>query len=416
MEKISEIELFNGNIAIIKDTENYKALKSEDYNFFFNKKDGFFVRWGKGQPTNKTSVTKQETDLYVLWCNIWKEKFEIKQFIGDLETDANINNGLPELADIEVSTSCHGVSISGKKAVPCSFCYKSNHPRKNGDGNMSLETFKKVFEKITQIPTIGQIAFGITDIDANPDIWDIFEYTKNNGIVPNVTINGDRMISEYFDNIVKYCGACSVSFYDKDLTYNAIKELTDRGMDQVNIHYMIASETFDNAIKLIDDYKIDPRLNNLNAIVFLSLKPKGKNNNYTRLSDIKFKELVNYALENECPIGFDSCSQPKFIKSVQERSNFKELEMCAESCESSCYSFYINSGEIGENGISDPKFYPCSFSEKVKDAPGNWEEGISIINTDNFIKEVWFNNKVRCFHDVTVDNKNKCIACPMYNI
>ena len=46
MEKISTIELFDGTIATIKDTEKYKVLKSKDYNFFFNKKDGFFVRWG----------------------------------------------------------------------------------------------------------------------------------------------------------------------------------------------------------------------------------------------------------------------------------------------------------------------------------------------------------------------------------
>jgi len=419
MEKISKLELFDGTIATIKDTENYKALISEDYNFFFNKKDGFFVRFGKGDGSQPDKITKQDMDLFVLWSAIWKSEgltFDPKQFVSDLQTDGNINNGLPELADIELSTSCHGVSINGERAKPCSFCYKSNHPRKNGEGNMSLETFKKVFEKITKIPTIGQIAFGITDIDANPDMWDIFEYTKLNGVVPNVTINGGRMTSELFDKIANTMGACAVSYYDKNLTYNAIKELTDRGMKQVNIHFCIASETFNDAIQLINDYKTDDRLKKLNAIVFLSLKPKGKNNNYTRLGEIKFKELVNYALDNNCPIGFDSCSQPLFVKSIQERSDAKQMEMYAESCESSCYSLYINSGEVDENGISDPKFYPCSFSEKVKDAPGDWSNGISILKTDDFISDVWFNPKVRQFHDVTVENKKKCIACPMYNI
>jgi len=40
-EKIHTLELFDGTIATIKDTSKYKALKSEGYNFFFNKENGF---------------------------------------------------------------------------------------------------------------------------------------------------------------------------------------------------------------------------------------------------------------------------------------------------------------------------------------------------------------------------------------
>jgi len=414
-EIISNIELIDGSIAIVKDTEKYKALKSEDYNFFFNKKDGYFVRWGKGDYTNKkTKATKEELELYFLWCSIWKEKFDINEFISDLDTDGNLYQGLPEIADVEISTSCHGVSINGKKASPCRFCYKSNHPRKNGEGNMTLETFKKVYSVLPA--SIGQIAFGITDIDANPDMWKIFNYTKSNGIIPNVTINCDRMTDERFDKLSQICGAVACSYYDKDLTFNAIKELTDRGMTQVNIHYMISSQTFDAAMQLMKDYKTDKRLEKLNAIVFLSLKPKGSKNTHTRLSDEKFKELSDYALDNNIPHGFDSCSQPKYIKSIKGRKDASHLEQYTESCESTLYSLYINSGEKNKKGESDPKFYPCSFSEKVENAPGNWSEGISILECKDFLKDVWFNPKVRIFHDVTVDNKNKCIACPMYEI
>ena len=46
MVKINYIHLLNGDIATIFDTEEFKALKSEKYNFLFEKKTGFFVRWG----------------------------------------------------------------------------------------------------------------------------------------------------------------------------------------------------------------------------------------------------------------------------------------------------------------------------------------------------------------------------------
>jgi MoaA/NifB/PqqE/SkfB family radical SAM enzyme len=405
MEKIYNIQLFDSSNAIIKDNIEYKVLKSEKYNFIFNKKNGFFVRWGKGKYDKNVKFNKQELDLYVLWSNIWDEKIVPKQFLCDIKTDGDLSLGLPEIADIEISTSCHGVKGIG----PCRFCYKSNLP--TGDGNMTIQIFKKLLAKLP--PTVGQIAFGITDIDANPDMWDIFEYTKSNGIVPNVTINGDRMTPELFDKLSTTMGAVAVSLYDKDLTYNAVKELTDRGMEQVNIHFMIAEQTFDNAIQLLKDYKTDKRLKRLNAIVFLSLKPKGRaiQSEYTRLNDDKFKELIDFAFENDVPIGFDSCSQPKFIKSIKNRKNFKELEKYAESCESSIYSLYINSGENG-----DPKFYPCSFSEKVKDDNIDWEKGISILDCDDFIKDIWFSYRVRQFANITFDNKTKGIACPMYNI
>ena len=405
MEKITIIQLYDGSNATIKDTKDYKALRSEEYNFFFDKKNGFFVRWGKGDYSKKSKLNKDGIELYILWCNIWKKKFDAKQFMLDLETDGNLNLGLPEIADIEISTSCHGVSGIG----PCRFCYKSNIP--NGEGNMTFDTYKKLFSKLPI--TVGQIAFGITDIDTNPDMWEIFEYTKSNGVVPNVTINGDRMTPEIFDKLSNTMGAVAVSLYDKDLTYNAVKELTDRWMKQVNIHFMISEQTFDNAIQLIKDYKTDKRLEKLNAIVFLSLKPKGRaiQSSYTRLSDEKFKELIDFAFENNAPIGFDSCSQPKFIKSIKDREDAQKLERYAESCESSIYSLYINSGENG-----DPKFYPCSFSEKVKDDNVDWENGISVLEHDDFIKDIWFSDRVRQFANITIDNKSKCIACPMYNI
>jgi len=417
--KETKIKLFNGETAVIRDTENYKALKSEDYNFYFNKKNGYFVRWGLGNYNDKIkkTINKEEMSLYLMWSSIWKEKFDIKEFIADLDTDGSLELGMPEIADIEISTSCHGVSIQGKKASPCQFCYKSNIPRKNGEGNMTLETFKKVFEKITKIETIGQIAFGITDIDANPDMWKIFEYTRKNGVIPNVTINGDRMTSELYDKLASVNGAVAVSVYDIDKSYNSIYELaTVRGMKQINIHYMISSDRYETAIEIMKDIKTDYRLKDLNAIVFLSLKPKGKKNKETRLSDDKFKELVDYALDNNISMGFDSCSQVKFIKSIKNRPEYNQMEQSAESCESSIYSLYINSGEVDENGISDPKFYPCSFSENLKDAPGDWTNGISILKSDDFIKDVWFNDKVRKFHAVTVENKTKCVACPMYHI
>ncbi len=63
---------------------------------------------------------------------------------------------------------------------------------------MSLETFKKVFAKLP--PTVGQIAFGCGTLRRHSEMWDIFRYTRDNGVVPNLTINGDVDEHEFDKN------------------------------------------------------------------------------------------------------------------------------------------------------------------------------------------------------------------------
>jgi len=385
-EILSEIILKDGSIGIVKDTENYKAFKSENYNFFFNKEDGFFVRWGKGDYSVdcKDKITKQEVDLYLLWTKIWGKKLNLKDFVRDLESDPI--NGLPEIADIEISTACK---------QGCAFCYKDN---KISGENMSLETFKKVFSKL--VVTTTQIAFGITEIDANPDMWDIFDYTRSQGVIPNVTINGSGMKPEYFDKLAERCGAVAVSAYNKDNTYNTIKELTDRGMKQINIHQMICLENFDESMQILKDRMTDSRLDKLNAIVLLSLKPRGRaEGRFHKLPQEKFDELVNFALDNKIGIGFDSCGCHKFLKTIEKNSQYKYVETCAEPCESTLFSCFLN---VKGN------FYACSFCEN--------NEGLSVLECKNFLKDIWYNKSTENFREGVINCRNSNTSCSVYDV
>lgn len=356
----TEIKLINGDKAVIVDDGKIKILKSENYNFLFNKSDGFFARWGKTQ-----------------------------------EDDGEFELGLPEIADIEIAEICEGVPGIG----PCAFCYKSNTGNK-GD-NMSFETFKKIFQKLP--PTITQIAFGCGTLRRHPEMWDIFQYAKDNGVTPNLTINGDVDDHE-FDNIAKLCGACAVSIYDKNLSYDAIKKLTDRGMKQVNIHFMISQETYDRAFEIMNDIKSDPRLAKLKALVFLSLKTKGRSKNrFHQLTQEQFTNLTNYALENEVPMGFDSCSAQKFMKAVKGHKNEETFLQSAEPCESTLYSSYIDvKGD----------FYPCSFAPKTE----GWETGISVLECNNFLEDVWYNERTRNFSEGVIKCRNCKQSCSIFEI
>lgn len=352
---------------LILDSKRMKICKSEDYNFVFNKEDGQFARWGR---------TKEEDPLFSPFG--------------------------PEIADIEISTICNGVG------GPCKFCYKKNGPR--GE-NMSLDTFKKVLNKLTGggVSPLGQVAFGIGDIDANPDMWLIFEECRKNGIVPNVTINGNYLEDYHVKRLSELCGAVAVSRYEpKDVCYDAVKRLTDAGMNQVNIHQLMCAESFDDCMALIDDYNSDERLKDMRAVVFLALKPQGRGTSLTPLSNVgKYKQLIEKAFSENVPCGFDSCSASIFLKAMEDSPKYKEYEMLAEPCESYLFSIYVD--VFGRT-------VPCSFLEGKREA-------IDILSCDNFLKDIWNGPIVGAWREELLATANSddslvkgCRQCPVYDI
>jgi len=324
-----------------------RRVSTPTYNYTFNEKTGHFARWGK---TFKDDPQYSPIGL--------------------------------EILDIEVSTICHH---------GCPFCYKSNLTKGR---NMSIDTFKGV---INNLPTLTQIAFGIGDIDGNPDLFKMFEYSRRKGIVPNVTINGARLTQEHADNLAKYCGAVAVSHYDDSECYNAVKTLTDEGMEQVNIHQLLSEESYQSALNVIKAYTEDTRLKKLNAIVFLSLKQRGRGENSTRITDKHFIEIIDLCFLNDVPFGFDSCTACKFLNVIKLHPNYEKIAMSVEPCESGLFSGYVN---------VDGVFSPCSFSEGEV-------TGYDLAKPLDFLQEVWYNKDMKKWRKTLLDNNRNC---PIYNI
>lgn len=303
-----------------------RKYRSSNYNWDFDEETGYFVRWG-----------------------------------STMDDDPERSPVGPEIADIEISTICHGLG------TPCTFCYKSNN---HIGKNMSLETFKIIFSKFPE--NLTQIAFGIGDIDSNPDMFHIFEYCRENGVIPNVTTNGYGVTEEIAERLVSVCGAVAVSRYTpKDVCYDAVKLLTDKGMKQANIHMLVSKETYGDCFELLYDMRHDDRLKNMNAVVFLSLKKQGRGTGFNTVTQDEFGLLVDEALRNKMKFGFDSCSAKKFINSLS-KENLKALSTFVEPCESGLFSIYVN---------VDGMVYPCSFTEFGK--------GINLLEVNDFLTEVW---------------------------
>ena len=343
-----------------------KSLRSPKYNWNFRKDTGKFIRWGENE-----------------------------------NNDPKFSPFGPEILDLEVGTICHGIDNK-----PCPHCYKSNF----GTGkNMSLETFKEILHKIPK--TLTQIAFGVGDLDGNPDLFEMFRYCRENNhneVVPNLTINGWNLTDEQVKRLSKYCGAIAVSRYSHnvDACYNAIRRLLDSGITQTNIHALLSKETYLGCWKVLSEVENDPRLKGLNALVFLLYKPKGrgKKNDYSPVSFKEFKLLIDSALERKIRMGFDSCSAPFFLKSVLDNGDFEIYKTYAESCESSRFSAYIN---------VEGRYWHCSFTE---DEPG-WE-GIDVLNNEDFLKNVWFSPETIRFRENVISQNHSiasdCYTCPTF--
>jgi len=354
----------------IAEGSRYKILASPNYNYQFDKKTGQFARWGN---------THSDDPFFSPFG--------------------------PEICDIEISTICH---------QGCQQCYKSNTA--TGE-NMSLETFKQIFHKLPR--TLTQIAFGIGSIDANPDLWAIMDYCRNNDyqeVIPNITINGDRMETEDFVRLTKTCGAVAVSNYDKDTCYNTVLALhawkeeleeEEATLQQINIHQVLCEDTLNQCMSLLDDMRTDPRLvNRLNAVVFLLLKPKGKRNKLKQLKSMKqYKALIDKALDNNLPFGFDSCGAHGFLQVVKDRPNYKQLLQVAEPCESTLFSIYIN---VAGQSV------PCSFCE----GESGFENSIDMLNSDIFLSEVWYSSLFENFRTkLRASQEQKgCRTCPVFDL
>lgn len=397
------------NKMLILENEKVRTISSKNYNSFFNKENGFFARWGE---------TPVDNPIYA---------------------------PMPEILDLEIS--------AGKCMGKCPECYKCNGAVEESH-NMTFMEFRNIFHKVakTTILTtfndgrlpieaemndswkdcfskedienrvkelvdnpeqikdieifnkglLQQIAFGICDIGTNPDFFKMLAYCREFDVIPNYTCHGLDMNEEYAKETAKYCGAVAVSVYNKDKAYNAVDMLHKANVNSINFHTIAHDKSYNKILSIIDDLTTDERIKGkVKAVVLLKYKPKGNGvGKFNHLTDEQYKYIINYAEEKGINIGFDSCSAHAYLRVIENDEDFDKKSMCAEPCESACFSSYIN--HKGE-------FFACSFCENE----GMWENGINVLEAGSFEKDVWNADKTKQFREMLLKNERKC---PMFRL
>lgn len=394
---------------IFEENARFKRVLSEHYNSVYDKETGFFARWGKS--TDEDPVCAP----------------------------------MPEILDLEIS--------AGKCMGKCPECYKCNGSV-DETHNMSFEDFRNIFHKVAKTVVVttfksgkkpikaiindswrgcfsksdiiarvnqlyiepediletvvynegllNQIAFGICDIGTNPDFFKMLEYCKEFDVTPNYTCHALDMNEEYAKLTAKYCGAVAISVYNKEKAYNAVKMLSEVGMKQINFHVIAHDKSYNKILSIMEDLTTDERIKGkVKAVVLLKYKPKGNGvGKFNHLSDEQYKNIIKYAEERKIGVGFDSCSAHSYLRVIKNEEDYDKKAMCVEPCESSCFSSYIN--HKGE-------FFACSFCENE----GMWKTGLNVLETQDFYRDIWQNEKTKKFREILLANDRKC---PMFQL
>lgn len=357
----------------IKQNLRFKHFRSENYNYAFDLRSGHFHRWGKGGKIQPP------------WAPYG-----------------------PEVLNIEISAG------SGCP-MTCASCYKKN---KTGDNpkNMSFETFKSIFDRLpcvigknsgNKIYFTTQIHFEITSINTHPEIWDIFDYCRENSVIPNVTINGaDSMDQNTMMRLVDTCGMINVSInltnYEHGL--NDIQRMLKYGADRLNIHYIINTQSTDFLYDtLLPAIKEDKRLRALHKIVFLGLKPVNRGAAFDVLPGGEYIRLLNYCLKKKIQFSYDTCSAASFEKAANflDLTPLEKIKILEKSnrCEAGLYSGYID---------VEGKWWHCSFGQGMDKANGY----VDVSKVKDFHDEVWMAEPIKKWRNEVFKNHRECSLFP----
>ncbi len=363
----------------------------------------------KDNGISRTFSSKNYNTLFVRW------KFRGGQLVpsGELlrwgketKDDPDYSPYGPEIADIEISSGgCPGIINKEGKKIGCAFCYKGNKPGAPVE-NMSLDTYKKVFDKLNESGTLTQVALGLTGVEDNPDLLDIMRYTMDHGCFPNFTLTGADLDYDRATDLAGICGALAVSCSETnpDLCFDTVKLFTDLGVEQTNIHVVVSEQTIPFVHKVLDARINDSRLKNMGAIVCLMAKPKGRAvGKFNPPTPDQYQTLVHRILKEEIPAGFDSCSALRFMDAVKQADFLDEtvkekIYINSDPCESLCFSIYVNvKGEV----------FSCSFCEGEEG-----QESIDLLGAEDFIKDVWMSQTAIQFRRNLLSRKRSCPAFP----
>ena len=292
----------------------------------------------------------------------------------------------PNLLDVSITSRCNRC---------CDFCYRQSSWQGK---DISFDDYKLIIEHAKDCG-VQQIALGGGEPTLHPNFCEILKLTKENGIVPNYSTNGDNLDDNILLITQEYCGAIAVSAYDDINKYESLIERLAKYNITVNLHLILRADKIKDYLNFLNNPPC--WLKNINAIIFLNYKPANGNKELCfKNSDKKIiKEFFEVVTSFDyCGIGFDTCSISFLCKHMLLDDSLYDF------CEAGRKSAYIN---------ENLDVYPCSFyfaegvNLKNDSLRSIWETSNSFVRHREILKQ----------YDANCAMVESCRrGCPIYDI
>jgi radical SAM protein with 4Fe4S-binding SPASM domain len=171
-------------------------------------------------------------------------------------------------------------AITNKCSVGCPHCYMD--AGKQDDGELDTASFKRALDVLAEMK-VFHIALGGGEALEREDLFEIAEYARTKGLMPNLTTSGSKLTAEIAKKM-KVFGQVNVSldgvgssyavFRNKDMfsiADNAIDYLIGAGVP-TGINCVLGKNNFDSIAELFEYAS----KKGINEIEFLRLKPSGR--------------------------------------------------------------------------------------------------------------------------------------------
>jgi radical SAM protein with 4Fe4S-binding SPASM domain len=197
---------------------------------------------------------------------------------------------------------------------------------------------------------VFQVALGGGNPNQHPDFTSILRITRDYGVIPSYTTNGQGMTDEIYAATKEFCGAMAVSWYAPYVAANEAIDKARRYGIKINVHFLLNKRSLSLAIDLLE--KEDDLLKKINAIVFLNYKPIHSSESLCLTDEEDIRHFIDLAKKTKiCKIGFDSC-MVSYLPLMGDELALETVDFC----EAGRFSAYIS-----ENLL----FYPCSFLNDI---------------------------------------------------
>jgi radical SAM protein with 4Fe4S-binding SPASM domain len=207
--------------------------------------------------------------------------FVDRNYMRELGLDRSIlwNTDDESVGRLSAPTEVH-FAITNKCSVGCPHCYMN--AGQQDEGELDTASFKRALDVLAKMK-VFHIALGGGEALERPDLFEIAQYARQKGLVPNLTTSGSKLTADIVKQM-KIFGQVNISidgignsygvFRNKDMfpiADSAIETLIEAGVS-TGINCVIGRHNFDGIAGLFE-YAAKKRVN---EIEFLRLKPSGR--------------------------------------------------------------------------------------------------------------------------------------------